>query len=127
MTILRKVYLAAAVKIAERVGNVNFAPVPDEHFYGININLQAQVTNHCEDLWDSPSAASSTALRYSSAGSTCRRSGWSRSFPELAEEHGAAMARGQLGIIRMNSSTTPTANMRFSASARIRAAWRGRL
>lgn len=46
MTILRKVDLAAAVEIAERVGDVNFRPVPDEHFYEIDIDLQAQVTNN---------------------------------------------------------------------------------
>jgi hypothetical protein len=46
MTILRKVDLQAAVEIAERLGDVNFCAAPDEHFYEIEVDLQAQVTNN---------------------------------------------------------------------------------
>jgi hypothetical protein len=46
MTILRKVDLAAAIEIAERVGDTSFAPVPNEHFYEVEIDLQAGVTNN---------------------------------------------------------------------------------
>jgi hypothetical protein len=46
MTILRKVDLAAAFGIAARVGDVNFSPGPDEHFYEVEVDLQAQVTNN---------------------------------------------------------------------------------
>lgn len=46
MTIIRKVDLAAATEIAARVGDTHFHPVPDEHFYEVDEDLQAQVTNN---------------------------------------------------------------------------------
>lgn len=46
MTVLRKVDLMAAIELAEQVGDTNFKPFPDEHFYEIDVDFQAQVTNN---------------------------------------------------------------------------------
>lgn len=46
MTILRKVDLAAAVEIAERIGDWSFTPVPGEHFYEVDVDLLVQATNN---------------------------------------------------------------------------------
>lgn len=46
MTILRKVDLEAATAIAERVGNTSFAPVPNEHFYEVDVDLTTRVNNN---------------------------------------------------------------------------------
>lgn len=46
LTILRKVDLTAAREIAERVGDVNFNPAPDEHFYEVDVDFAAELVNN---------------------------------------------------------------------------------
>jgi hypothetical protein len=46
MTVLRKVDLAAAEEIAARVGDTTFVPVGEEHFYEVEIDFAAGLSNN---------------------------------------------------------------------------------
>jgi hypothetical protein len=45
ITIIRKVDLSAAHRIAERVGDTNFVPVPGEHFYEVDVDYRPTSNN----------------------------------------------------------------------------------
>lgn len=46
MRILRMVDLAAAIKIAQRLGDTSFKPVAGEHFYEVEVDLLAGVSDN---------------------------------------------------------------------------------